>query len=140
MAIHSSPHSPQYLLLFRESSPENYRAMSPEQRQHLLSLWNLWFERLAAGGKIQAGNPLEPEVRVVSGAAGERVIDGPFVESKEAIGGYFLITAANFEEATLIAQQCPSLRHGLHIEVRRIADACRTLGIRPPAVPTLAHA
>jgi hypothetical protein len=125
---------PQYLLLFRDSSPQNYRAMSLEQRQQLLQQWNAWFETLAAAGRIQAGNPLEPEGCVVSGIGGTRVTDGPFVEGKEAIGGYFLVTAESLEKAAEIAQQCPSLRYGLNVEVRPVAAACRLLGIRRPDI------
>lgn len=125
--------TPQYLLLFRDSAPENYRAMSPEQRQQLLHQWNAWVETLAREGKIHAGNPLEPEGCVVSGLSGVRVLDGPFAEGKEVIGGYFVVSAPSLADATAIAQQCPSLRYGLNVEVRPIAEACRLLGLRPPA-------
>jgi hypothetical protein len=92
--------------------------------------WNAWYDGLAAQGKVQHGHPLEPQVRVVSGPRGERVLDGPFAESKEAIGGYFLLTVADLEEATEIAQRCPSLRLGMTVEVRAIADACAALGVQ----------
>src|SRR6185295_6349581 len=96
-----------YLLIFRDSSPDCYKAMSAEQRQQLMQQWNAWYDGLAEQGKVQHGHPLEPQGRVVSGARGERVVDGPFAESKEAVGGYFLLTVADLEEATEIAQRCP---------------------------------
>jgi hypothetical protein len=76
---------------------------------------------------------------VVSNA---RVVDGPFAEAKEAIGGYFLLSVANLDEATEIAQRCPSLRHGMSVEVRPIAEACPTLGVRgrPPKMAELTPA
>jgi len=62
--------------------------------------------------------------RVVSGARGARVVDGPFAEAKEAIGGYFLLTVASLDEATEIARRCPNLRHGMIVEVRPVSEYC----------------
>jgi hypothetical protein len=124
-----------YLLIFRDVSPDVYKTISAEERQQLMQQWNAWYDGLAAQGKVQHGHPLEPEGRVVSGPRGERVVDGPFAESKEAIGGYFLLTVANLEEATEIAQRCPSLRLGMTVEVRAIAEACEALGVPGRPVP-----
>ena len=126
-----------YLLIFRESSPDAYKSLSPEQRQQLLDRWNAWYDGLATAGKVQHGHPLEPEGRIVS-ARGERVVDGPFAEAKEAIGGYFFLTVSSLEEATEIAKQCPSLQYGLVVEVRPVAEFCATLGVRGRAVAATA--
>jgi hypothetical protein len=119
-----------FLLIFRDTTPEVYGSMSADQRHRLMEQWNAWYDGLAAQGKVQHGHPLENSGRVVSGTRGERVIDGPYPEAKEAIGGYFLLTVQNFDEATEIAQRCPSLPHGMLVEVRPVADACETLGVR----------
>ena len=50
--------------------------------------------------------------------------DGPFTESKEAIGGYFLITVPNLEEAVAVARQCPGLEYGAVVEIRPVALEC----------------
>ncbi|HVU35924.1 MAG TPA: YciI family protein, partial [Opitutaceae bacterium] len=72
---------------------------------------------------------------VISGAQGERVTDGPFAEATEGIGGYFFLTVDSLDEATRVAQQCPSLPYGMVVEVRPVADACAALGVRArPAV------
>ena len=123
-----TPTSP-YLLIFRES-PDVYTAMSAEQRQQLMQRWNEWYDGLAEQGKVEHGHPLEPGGRVVSGAHGQRVVDGPFAEAKEAVGGYFFLTVASLDEATEIAKRCPSLEHGLVVEVRPVAAACPGLGVR----------
>ncbi len=52
------------------------------------------------------------------------IADGPFAESKEAIGGYFYITVADENEAIEIAKQCPGLEYGSVVEVRPVADVC----------------
>jgi hypothetical protein len=127
-----------YLLIFREP-PETYAKLSPEQRQKLLEQWNAWYDGLAAAGKVQHGQPLEPQGRVVTA---NRVVDGPYAESKEAVGGYFLLTVASLEEATAIAQRCPSLPFGMTVEVRPIAGECGGLGVhgRPPTQAKVAVA
>ncbi len=132
------PASP-YMLIFRESSPDAYGALSAEERQKLLEQWNAWYDGLAAAGKVQHGQPLEPGGRVVRE---RRVTDGPFAESNEAVGGYFLLTVSDLEEATAIAQQCPSLSLGMSVEVRPVAGACPGLGVqgRPLAAAELSRA
>jgi hypothetical protein len=122
----ASPASP-YLLFFRNSGPENYQHLSPEQRQQLVMRWNAWYEGLAAQGKAVEGQPLELETRVVSGVAG-RVVDGPFAEAKEAIGGYVKLMVGSLDEATEIAQRHPGLAYGLIIEVRQMTANCH-LGV-----------
>ena len=52
------------------------------------------------------------------------VSDGPFAESKEAIGGYFLLDVASLDEAVAIAQECPGLPYGIRVEVRPVAAEC----------------
>ncbi|MBL9211044.1 MAG: hypothetical protein JNL92_11290, partial [Opitutaceae bacterium] len=86
----------------------------------LAQRWNDWVERLVAQGKLQHGQPLGLGGRVVSGAKGERVTDGPYAEAKEAVGGYLMLAVANLDEATAIARQCPGLSVGLTVEVRPV--------------------
>jgi hypothetical protein len=117
-----------YILFFRNSGPETHAHLSADERQQLMTRWNAWYDDLAAEGKAIAGTPLELETRIVSGARGERVVDGPFAETKEAIGGYVMLMVNDLEEATAIAQAHPGLPYGLEIEVRRLADSCH-LGV-----------
>lgn len=124
--------TPEYMLLFRGADWS--RGLSPEEMQKVASQWMAWFERLAAQGKAVAGSPLEPEGKIVSGKNGRVVADGPFAESKEAIGGYFLLRVANFDEAVAIAQQCPGLPYGAKIEVRQVAERCPISGEAVPDV------
>lgn len=122
-----------YMLLFHDSSPSCYAGLSPEQIQQFLTQWNSWYDGLIAEGKLDHGRPLEQERRVVSGARGERVVDGPFAESKESIAGYFLLMVKNIDEATGIAKGCPGLAHGLVVEVRPVADCChaaKSIGLK----------
>ncbi len=124
-----------FLLLFRDTGPATHQHLSPEQREQLTQQWNDWYDGLAAQGKVQHGRPLELNGRVVSGPRGERVVDGPYAEAKEVVGGYFFLTVADLDEATEIAKQCPSLPLGLTVEVRPVADvspALKGVSGRPP--------
>lgn len=117
-----------YLLLFRNTGPEVFQHLNAEQRQQLLDRWNSWYENLANEGKAVEGQPLTARTRVVTGPAGSRVMDGPFAETKEAIGGYVKVFARDLDEATRIAQQHPALEHGMKIEVREMTPDCH-LGV-----------
>lgn len=120
-----------YLLLFRGINWD--KGLSPEQRQKVVTDWYDWFERLKQEGKCKGGHPLHDEGKIVSGRKGRNVADGPFAESKEAIGGYFYLQVAGENEAVAIAQQCPGLEYGAVVEVRPVAEMCtvraRTLEI-----------
>ena len=109
------------MLLFRGT--ELRKSLSPEELQKVSEDWMAWFKRLTEQGKAVAGNPLEREGKIVSGK--ERVVsDGPFAESKEAIGGYFLLDVATMDEALAIARECPGLPYGIRVEVRPVAGEC----------------
>ncbi len=79
-------------------------------------------EDLTKSGKNKGGNPLEPTttaatVRVRNGKT--TVTDGPFAETKEQLGGYYLVEAKDIDEAISIAARIPGSKHG-SIEVRPI--------------------
>ena len=101
-----------YILFFRNSGPETHEHLSADDRQLLMTRWNAWYDDLAAKGKAIGGTPLELETRIVAGPRGERVVDGPFAEAKEAIGGYVMLMVADLDEATAIAQRHPGLPYG----------------------------
>jgi hypothetical protein len=73
---------------------------------------------------VKGASPLLPEGKIVSGKKGRVVADGPFAESKEAIGGYFLIQADSLEHAIEIARGWPILEYGATVEVRPVASQC----------------
>lgn len=111
-----------YMLIFRGT--DWYKGLSPEQMQQVFDQWMAWFNRLKDEGTAIAGNPLEPQGKIVSGPNGHVISDGPFAESKETIGGYFLLKVATIDEAVAIAQECPGLPHGIRVEVRPVAPEC----------------
>ena len=109
-----------YMLIFRGT--DWYKGLSPEQMQQVADKWMAWFNGLKDAGTAVAGNPLEREGKIVG--KNRVVSDGPFAESKETIGGYFLLKVASMDAAVSIAQQCPGLPYGIRVEVRPIAGEC----------------
>lgn len=112
----------EYMLLFRGT--DWTKGLSPEQIQQFMGRFKAWFESLQAKGTLKAGQPLEREGKLVSGKNGRVVADGPFAESKEAIGGYFLLSVGSMDEAVAIAKGCPGLELGAVVEVRPVAAMC----------------
>jgi hypothetical protein len=118
----SAQPSNDYLLLFRGTGWDHQ--LSPEEIQEVMGRWTAWFERLSREGKLKSGLPLHAEGKIVSGKSGRSVADGPFAESKEAIGGFFLLQVDDLDEAVRIARQCPALDYGVSVEVRPVAENC----------------
>jgi hypothetical protein len=116
----------EYMLLFRGN--DWHKGLSPEEMQKVANQWMAWFNRLTEQGRAIAGNPLERDGKIVSGKNGRVVADGPFAESKEAIGGYFLLQVKSLDEAVAIAKECPGLQYGAVVEVRPVAEACPITG------------
>jgi hypothetical protein len=120
--MNTSTTKSEYLLLFR--GPHWDEGLSPEELQQVMSEVMAWFDGLKDQGKVKAGQPLSEERRTVSGKGGRPVADGPFAESKEAVGGYLLLEADDLDEAVAIAEACPTLQYGVTIEVRPVLDEC----------------
>jgi hypothetical protein len=111
-----------YMLLYR--SGEWYNKLSHAELQELINQNKAWFEGLTALSKAKPGRALERTGAIVSGVNGRIVTDGPFAESKEAIGGYLVLDVETIEEAIAIAQSSPGLAYGGSIEVRPLAEEC----------------
>jgi hypothetical protein len=134
----NTPSKPtEYMLLFRGN--DWHKGLSPEEMQKVANQWMAWFKRLTEEGTAIAGNPLEREGKIVSGRNGRVVADGPFAESKEAIGGYFLLRVNSLDAAIAVAKECPGLPYGVKIEVRPVAEQCPLTGEAVPE-PQLAQA
>ncbi|HXT11186.1 MAG TPA: YciI family protein [Candidatus Angelobacter sp.] len=116
----STPKHNGYMLIFRGT--DWYKGLSHEEMQQVGDKWMAWFKGLMASGKAVAGNPLEREGKIVG--KNRVVSDGPFAESKESIGGYFLLNVETMDDAVAIAKDCPGLPYGIRVEVRQVAGEC----------------
>lgn len=108
----------EYMLLFRGMHWD--KNLSPQEIQNVMSRWIDWFDRLTQEGKAKAGQPLTEKGKIISGKKGQKVVDGPFAESKESIAGYILLHVATLDEAVKIAKECPGLDYGISVEVRLV--------------------
>jgi len=109
----------EFLLIFRRENTATNPPMSPEQLQAMMKPWQDWMGSIAAQNKlVAAGNRLEHDGNVVK--PNNVVTNGPYVEIKEAVGGYTIIKADTLEEATAISKGCPILTVGGSVEVRAI--------------------
>src|SRR5580704_9626819 len=115
----------EYMLLFRGTKWD--KNLSPEELQNVMSQWTAWYDRLIGQGKIISAHPLLDEGKIVTWKKGQTVAEGPFAESKEAIGGYFLLQIDDLEGALEIAKECPALKYGVTVEVRPVAGECSVL-------------
>jgi len=110
----------QFMFLVR--GPNCGHGTSPEQMQAHMAEVYAWINDLTKKGIFSAAQPLSPEGKIVSGPKGAVVSDGIAAESKEAVGGFFIVNAATMDEAVRIAQSAPMFGNGGQLEVRRIAS------------------
>ena len=109
-----------FLFVFRSETSPRTNA-SPEQLQANMKLWMDWIGGIAAQNKLlDRGNRLETGGKVVK--PGNLITDGPYIETKEMIGGYTLVKADSIDEATEMAKGCPILTFGGNVEVREIGQ------------------
>ena len=96
--------------------------ISPERAGEIMGAYNAYTQKLKAAGVHVAGDELQPiaTAKSVRGEGGAKVVDGPYVDTKEQLGGYYLIEAPNDGEALKWARQCPSTMHGGGMELRPI--------------------
>src|SRR5687768_8405741 len=107
-----------FLLLIREDL-KKMSEMSEEEFNRDLQLMMTWMESLSESGDLGTGEPLLTTGRYVN--KDHVFSDGPFLEAKEAISGYMIITAENLDQAASMTQTCPLVIEGkIAIEVRQI--------------------
>ena len=111
---------PQYMLLLHED-PKVFADVSPSEMQAIIEKYRAWSTKIATSGNLLGGDKLKDGCgRTLRGANGKvAMTDGPYAEVKEVIGGYFKITADNYDHAVTLASECPHVEFGV-VEVREI--------------------
>ena len=112
----------QYLVLIYSEEPAE--APDPAQIGAIMEEYNAYTDMLRERGALVAGEALQPTatattVRIRDGQT--MTTDGPFAETKEALGGFYLIEAKDLDEALALGGACPGAKWG-SIEVRPIVD------------------
>ena len=114
-----------YMMLIHQD--ENDLRGSAEQMQALYADWGAFNQALAKAEGAAPGERMQPAsaattVRVRDGKAA--IVDGPYADTKEQLGGYFFVEAENLDEAIKWAERCPASRYGA-IEIRPLVPAGR---------------
>ncbi len=117
---------PQFLVLARGAGMDPRR--SPEEMQRTIEKYRAWTEGIRRAGRLLQGEKLRsPEGRVVRAVDGVlTVTDGPYVESKEFLGGFWIVEAASYDEVVKMVTDSPHLAAG-SLELRQIEE----MGPRP---------
>ena len=111
----------QYLLMLY-SNESGWNNLSPAEQQQGYAAYMAYTEALKTAGALKGSNRLQPvstatTVRLANGKP--QVLDGPYADSKEQLGGYYLIDAPDLDAALSWAARCPGAGHGT-IEVRPV--------------------
>jgi hypothetical protein len=110
--------SKKYLFLHR--SPIDGQPPSPAKMQEMFACWNAWKEKFKEN-ILDMGGKLGPSGKVVTASG---VMDGPFVEAKEIVGGYMIVTADSYERALEVATEgLGMMMPGARVEVREMAGS-----------------
>jgi len=112
-----------YMLLIHDNEAA-WGTLSEEERQRIMADYRRFTESIRASGHYRAGSQLQPtstatSVRVRNGK--RLVTDGPFAETREQLGGYYLVEAKDLDEAIGLAERLPSATMGT-IEIRPLAE------------------
>jgi hypothetical protein len=107
----------EFMMIFSSEVNDSF-GPSQEQMQSYIPEWMDWFGGIAAQGKIVNANRLSFEGKTLK--PNNVIADGPYAEVKEIIGGYVIVKANDIDEAMKLAEGCPILYHGGHVEVRSI--------------------
>ena len=106
----------EFIFLYRGGE----QGRSPERTQQVMQKWMAWFKDLDEKGHIKdRGQPLERVGKLVNGKR-KTVIDGPFAEAKDVVGGYTLVLAKDLDEASELSKGCPILEVDGQVEVRPV--------------------
>lgn len=107
---------PKYLLLQR--SPIQGEPPSPARMQEMFAVWNAWKEKFK-DNIVDMGAKLGPGGRVLTASG---AVDGPFVEAKEIVGGYMIISAESYDGAVVVAAEMMGMMMpGARLEIREMA-------------------
>lgn len=111
---------PNYILLLHEPKDSHLFQMSPAEMQVIISKYSAWRNKMAADGTVQGGNKLQDGTgrSLVQNAGKLTITDGPYPETKEIIGGFFVVKADSFDHAVELSKTCPHLEFG-RIEIRQ---------------------
>ncbi len=117
----------QYMLLIY-NPPGDWSSVPADEQKRVMDAWFAYTDELRSAGKMVAGDALQPietatSIRVRDGET--LTTDGPFAETKEVLGGYYLIDVETLDEALEWGAKCPGAHYGT-VEVRPVVTSYET--------------
>lgn len=108
-----------FMFLFRGGDTHVHNARDSKETMEYIQSWDTWMQGLGQNGILAGGEPLQTTGKLVVGKNKE-VKDGPFMETKEMVGGYLIVNARDIDEAVEISKGCPIFEEDGKVEVRQI--------------------
>ena len=108
---------PQYMLLLYDD-PSSWAKVSPDEMQKAIEKYMAWTKKPFTVDSKRLADDAGRVIRNQGGKA--RATDGPYSETKEVLGGFYLIEAANYDDAVKLAMDHPHIEYGGTIEVRAL--------------------
>ncbi|MHC5542436.1 YciI family protein [Singulisphaera rosea] len=107
-------------MLILHSNPATFEGLSPEEMQRVFEKYQAWREKIQAADRLVVSDKLMDEGgKVLTMQKGQvNVVAGPYSEAKEVVAGYYMLRAADYDEAIALIQDCPHLHFG-RIELRQ---------------------
>jgi hypothetical protein len=101
-------------MLILHNTPGIWKNLSPEEMQRKVEKYRVWVDKIRSGGRHVSSEKLAEEGGKILGLQKERlsIVDGPYSEAKEVVGGYFVFRAADYDEAIELIRDCPFLEDG----------------------------
>ena len=123
---------PNYMLLLGGADLDK-RSGNPNRAGLIRERFWSWLKSLQEKGRYVSSAKLHDQTGARLSMRGGQVVEGPFIEAKEAVGGIFQIQAGSLEEATQLARECPvlDLQNG-YVEIRVLEDV--SAGLRDPRI------
>jgi hypothetical protein len=112
---------PQFMLILRGDANADYSNLTPDDFQRILGEYRSWSDRMVAQGHLKLGQKLTDHTGKVLWPKGKGFVvkDGPYAETKEVVGGVYVLKAESFDHAVRLCEGHPNLQFG-SIEVREL--------------------
>ena len=112
---------PKYMLILRGDVTADYSKFTPEDFGKILAEYAAWGDRMTSEGRLHGSDKLTDQGGKVIWPKGDghEVKDGPYVESKEVVGGFYIVEADDYDHAVRLCEGHPNFRFG-SIEIREV--------------------
>jgi hypothetical protein len=111
-------------MLFLYDKDGQFDDRSHDEMMSIIKEYSAWADKMRKAGRFLGGEKLTDDAgRCLVKKSGKFVVtDGPFAETKEMLGGYFAISANDYDDACKLSEDCPHIKYGGRVELRQIHE------------------